>query len=139
MDKPIINPAWIWGIDALSQLECIAIFCTAALFVICIIALASYAFFLFNEYKEDYEPDVKTNKVRKKWLTRGFVALFLGILITVAIPTKTTMYTMLVTSYITQENLEIGQSAVEDAVDYIIEKVNDLQGNNENSEDTVEE
>ena len=58
-----------------------------------------------------------------KWRKRTAITLVISILGLTFIPTKETMYKMLVANFVTYENVETATDAIKDSVDYIFEKL----------------
>lgn len=57
-----------------------------------------------------------------KWRKRTAITLVISILGLTFIPTKETMYQMLVANYVTDKNIETAADVIKDSVDYIFEK-----------------
>ena len=62
-----------------------------------------------------------------KSIRKGFIACIAVVVLSCAIPSKETMYTMLVSSLVTYENVETVGNTIKDSVDYIIDKVADSE------------
>lgn len=62
-----------------------------------------------------------------KSIRKGFIACIAVAVLSCAIPSKKTMYTMLVSSLVTYENVETVGNTIKDSVDYIIDKVADSE------------
>lgn len=60
-----------------------------------------------------------------KWCKRTAIALVISTLGLTFIPTKETMYKMLVANFVTYENVETATNAIKDSVDYIFEKLDE--------------
>lgn len=61
-----------------------------------------------------------------KWRKRTAITLLISILGLAFIPTKETMYQMLVANYVTDKNIEIAADVIKDSVDYIFEKIEEV-------------
>lgn len=126
MSNPIINPLWIYLIHVLSNLGglslVIAIFSGIGLLIGCIL------YFIWEDdiYSPNYEDDIEANKLYQRILKRVAIIFAVAVLLFTLIPSEKIMYTMLVSNYITQENIELTGDAIEDMVDYIFEKVDEL-------------
>lgn len=59
-----------------------------------------------------------------KWLKPNIILTLICLLITVLIPSKDTMMTMLVADMITYENIELTKESAIAIIDYIVEQVN---------------
>lgn len=112
--KPIISPWVFYWIDVFKNIDCL---CDIALLVggiilgVCILILpiildifSDYTKMLFNILK----------KVAIAFVVFAIVGTF--------IPSKETMYTMLVAQNVTVENIEIATETIKDSVDYIFDK-----------------
>lgn len=68
------------------------------------------------------------------WFKRVLILFMIFAVITALIPSKQTMYTMLVTDQLTYENIDkLGDSA-KDSVDYIFDKIEEVQNGSTESE-----
>ena len=130
MSNPIINPLWIYLIHVLSNLGNlaigIAIFSGAILLIGCIF----YFIWIGDSYSPSYEDDIEANKLYQRILKRVAIIFSVASLLIVVIPSEKIMYTMIVSNYITQENIELTCDAIEDMVDYTFEKVDELGEDN---------
>lgn len=130
MSNPIINPLWIYLIDVLNSLGglllAILIFAGVGL----IVGFIIYMIWRTDSYSPNYDEDVEANKTYQRLLKRGAIIFTVSALLFTLIPSEKVMYTMLVSSYITQENIELTGDAIEDMVDYIFEKVDELGEDN---------
>ena len=121
MEKYLINPLWIYLFDVLSDIELTLVF---GVIVMCIILFVFSLFwilegdFIFGEKKE----------LPIQFFKKSIIGLIVAFIIMAIIPSEKTMYTMFVASYITEENLNSAKETVTDVVDYIFEKVDELQG-----------
>lgn len=106
----IINPWIFYLIDVLVELE--FLFGLASLIFMLVTILFSIAWW----------DEKKTYAI---WLKASIIATLVCSLITSAIPSKETMYTMLVSSYVTTDNIETATDVIKDSVDYIFEKFNE--------------
>jgi hypothetical protein len=120
MNEPIINAHVFYWIDALSELGDIVAIVTL---ISCIFGLVMFIISTFNLFYDDDATSTMVWKGVKTMLTVTVISAVVSALI----PSKKTMYTMWVGNYITPQNIEmVGESAV-DIVDYIFEKVDELQ------------
>lgn len=112
MNTPIINPLWIYLIDVAGELDILSILAVAICLVIVLVSIGMYS----DGYKD--------------WLEIGKKALLFGVISLIMLiftPSEDTMYKMLVTNYVTPQNIEVTGETITDAVDYIFEKVEQLQ------------
>lgn len=112
----VINPWLFYVIDLLDKLREMAII----IFWIIVAAffLVGFAAFLEGENWED-----KTILKLKKALKLSVIPIIISSVMYVAIPSKDVMYKMLVSKYVTYENLDKATNIIKDGVDYIFEKL----------------
>jgi formate hydrogenlyase subunit 3/multisubunit Na+/H+ antiporter MnhD subunit len=126
MSNPIINPLWIYLINVLSNLGdivfVISIFAGAGF----LIGIIVYLFWRVDSYWYKDEEDVSKDKIYRKFLKLGAIILTVLSLLIAVIPSEKIMYTMMTSNYITQENVELTGDAIENMVDYIFKKVDEL-------------
>ena len=100
---PIINPMHLYLIEVLHNLDVINnfIFITLAF-----IMLVTGVMYIIDDYaRETLEP-------HKGKIIALFVAFVISSLVTVLVPTKDTMYKMLIASYVTTDNVQIVNEAI---------------------------
>lgn len=114
MNEPIINPIVFYLIDLAGDLE--AFVCVA---LIAIIAIFAILYFCFSDEINDF-----TKKVIKPTI----ITIVILALVAIAIPSDKTMYAMLVSNYVTQENVEKAEDKVKEITDYIFDKVEETKG-----------
>ena len=122
--KPIINPWMFYLVDCLDGLKMVCIIAVPVLVIV--IAILSYII-------EDLGFDIddlglnKENELKSAIRTRKIVILF-SILILIVIPfipSKETCYKMMVSSQITDNNIQSAEDIIKNSVDYIFEKINE--------------
>ena len=122
--KPIINPWLFYLVDCLNELKMVCIIAVPVLVIV--IAILSYII-------EDFGLDIddlglnKENELKSAIRTRKIV-IFFSILILIVIPfipSKETCYKMMVSSQITDNNIQKAEDIIKDSVDYIFEKINE--------------
>lgn len=138
MGEAIISPKLFWLIDMLSSLEHALSF-VYVLFLIATLFLGSiYVYGLCtNANSCKYSQDTDTYKIIKmiesKVLPRlvcfSVIMLIISGAITILVPSKETMYQMLVSSMVTDENLDIASDTIKDGIDYLFEKIDAVNGN----------
>ena len=113
----IINPWIFYLIDTLHGLLGTGI----VAFVISVVTAIILAVIVFDPTNDVSD---ENKAIYKKLLKRVFIpiAVVCTLLITF-IPSKETMYTMLVSSYVTTDNLETATGVIQDGVDYIFDKL----------------
>ena len=113
--KPIINPWMFYLVDCLDGLKMLCILAVPVLiFVIAIITIR------IDDLGSENEKELKSSK-----RTRKIVILFSILLLIVIpfIPSKETCYKMMVSSQITDTNVQKAEDVIKDSVDYIFEKI----------------
>lgn len=126
MNNPIINPWLIYAIhtiDNISTVSSVIAFFGVVGFIVGIIA---YLLWRNDSCCSIYEDDVAFDKKVRLYLKRGGIALIIILLLSMVIPTKETMYTMVAMRYVTVENINGGVETVKSAVDYVFERINEL-------------
>ena len=111
--KPIINPWWIYLAEKSEMIG-------MGLITIGIISLVIFfIWLLFNE----------GGSIPLKWiLFLGLVTLLFGAIL----PSQKTVLTMMTVQQLTPNNIEIVGDTLEDTIDYIIEKIEDITDEKDN-------
>ena len=119
--KPIISPWSIYFADVLPSLGNIGL-------AIGIIATAAFLVVIIFWGIESLDGlDEETNKSFHKLLFKICLPILLvGYLIFVLMPSKKTIYTMMVVKQITPHNIEILGDSAKDVVDYITDEIKEL-------------
>ncbi len=128
MEQVIINPMWIYLIGVVEQLDmaldmvlCLAVILLIILFVgVCVLIEDTY-----GEERKKYE------KAFKDLFKFVFIWFVFGI-ISVLIPSKTTLISMLVAKTVTVEKVVQGKEVVKGSIDYIFEKIQEVNNENKN-------
>lgn len=128
MNNPIINPWLIYLINIINNTSEIAFIGMILTIMALTTGIIIYLIWRNVEYSQYNEDDVNFNKKAVLSLKRIGIALIIFVLLSLVIPTKETMYTMLVMKYITVENINGGVETVKAAVDYVFEKIDELNG-----------
>lgn len=123
----IINPWIFYVINVLVSLE-------DFLFIMALVAILAITIsYLFAMSEKQEIEDAKDRGKEKdtemynkliSWFKKSVIAFVICSAIVIAIPAKETMYTMLVSSYVTTDNIETATEVIKDSVDYIFEKIN---------------
>lgn len=100
---PIINPMYLYLIEVLHNIDVInnLIFITLAF-----ITLVTGVMYIIDDYAQE------TLNQHKGKMIGLFVAFVISSMIAVLVPTKDTMYKMLIASYVTTDNIQIVNEAV---------------------------
>lgn len=116
----IISPWIFYLIELLNNINTIL-----DIFIFIFISLLTILIMVYFSYYDFYDKDDDIIKSTKLWIKRSIIGLIItGLFITV-IPTKETMYQMLVANYVTYENVETASDIIKDSVDYIFEKLDE--------------
>ena len=110
--KPIINPWFFYLISLLDKVQILGIICLIAgvtLLGACILGSIE----LCSDEDE---------KAFKKCIKISILVISISALIVVVVPSKETMYEMLVANYVTENNIEAAKEDAKELVDYIVDK-----------------
>lgn len=125
MTTPIFNPIWFYLIELAEKLNYIFAF-LAAVAIIATLTLLILKF-IFSDEEDD---------IIHKFKIKPFIIIAsILIIISTLIPSKETCYAMIVTSYITPENIESVKGETSDLIDYIIEQIDKLNDDNNKKSD----
>lgn len=129
MNIPIINPWIIYLISLCHSLKFISIIAT--LIAITAVILIGIAWASDEDDCCD-EEDVKAmRQYYMEWIKIPAIVLICSLVFGIVLPNEKTCYTMLVTSQLTEENIHnVGNNAKE-VVDYIFEKIEEVQSTDE--------
>lgn len=131
MDTPIINPMWIWAIDALTELDLILTRISSASLITLVTGTICIGLWFILDERGWYDGQLKLFKESIKVIRNTVIWTALLLIVATIIPSEKTMYTMMATNYVTEENIDIAGETVTDAIDYIFEKVDMLLEDNE--------
>lgn len=133
MSTPIINPWVIYLINLCDNLKTLSIISICITVVAVIIIGLHWA---FDENDCCDEEDVKViRQYYMEWIKIPAIVSICSLVCSIVLPTKKTCYTMLVTSQLTEENIHnVGDNAKE-IVDYIFEKIQEVQSTDEEMEE----
>ena len=122
--KPIINPWMFYLVDCLDGLKMVCIIAVPVLVIV--IAVLSYIIEDLGLDIDDFGLN-KENELKSAIRTRKIVIFFSILLLIVIpfIPSKETCYKMMVSSQITDNNIQKAEDVIKDSVDYIFEKINE--------------
>lgn len=125
MSTPIINPWIIYLISLCHNLKFISII------AICITVVAVVIIGLscgFEEYDCCDKEDAKAiRQYYMEWIKIPAIVLISSLALNIALPSEKTCYTMLVSSQLTPQNIQSVGNDLKSAVDYIFEKINELE------------
>ena len=115
--KPIINPWMFYLVDCLDGLKTLCIL-TVPVLVFAIFIITS----IIDDLGRGEEKELKSARRTRK------IVIFFSILILIVIPfipSKETCYKMMVSSQITDTNIQKAEDTIKNSVDYIFEKINE--------------
>ena len=127
--KPIISPWLIYLIDLFDNLK--GLLTIALILLGCAIVVILIIWFIGSlDYGHDEDPIVTC----KKHLKQSVIWLCVSGLLFATVPSKDTMYTMLVLENVTTENIQdIGKTG-KDMVDYIVDQIDKVVNEDEDKE-----
>lgn len=112
----VISPWLFYIIDLLDKLREVAII--VFWIIVVTILITGFIALLEGEYWED-----KIIQKLKKALKLAVIPIVISSVMYVTIPSKDVMYKMLVSKYVTYENIDKATNTIKDGVDYIFEKL----------------
>lgn len=124
--KPIISPWWIYLIDLFDNLNGLL---GVALFLLGGAAVALLIIWFFSSL--DYEQDEGPIVACKKYLKKSVIWLCVSGLLFTVIPSKDTMYTMIVLDNVTTDNIQAIGKTGKDVVDYITDQIDKVVNDKE--------
>ena len=114
----IISP---WAFYLLGLVDSIGLVCVVFLFLFGI-AFGVYATIWFVELDED-EKYPTPSQIFKKCK----IPLILSIVFLVFVPSKDTIYKMMIASQVTTENIDTAKETIQDVADYIVDAVKEIK------------
>lgn len=124
--KPIINPWLIYLIDLFDNFNGLL---TGALILLggAVVGLLLIWFFSSMDYEHDDNPIITC----KKYLKQSIIWFCISALLFTVIPSKDTMYAMLVLDNVTTDNIQAIGKTGKDAVDYIVNQIDKVVNDKE--------
>lgn len=119
MNGYIINPSVFYWVSVLHGIKIFGV-------VLCLLGTAGLLFLLICYMTEGVYDDDDINYA-KWWLKRLVPVAVVGVLILIFIPSKETMFEMLIAKYSTYENVGMTVDGIKSVVDYIIESLKSLK------------
>ena len=116
IDMPIVSP---WVFYLINLLSNISNLCFILTFVLSLV----FSGLILYQWITRLDLDDEIWESFIKWCKRTAITLVISILGLTLIPTKETMYQMLVANYVTDKNIETAADVIKDSVDYIFEKI----------------
>lgn len=127
--KPIISPWLIYLINLFDGLKLLLIITLILLACITVGILLIWFLCIIDCYEDD-NFIIKC----KKYLKKSIVWLFINSLLFITIPSKDTMYTMLVLDNVTSDNIQAIGKTGKDVVDYIVNQIDKIVNNKDEKE-----
>lgn len=133
----IINPNWFYWLQLLSDsktiIKVISALTSVGLIVAIIAAIVDYVLGYkyrnqINEDGEPYDPDWCSYLLAKKFIKILFPITIVFLIISIFIPSKETLISMMIAKYATKENLSMTVEGVKSAVDYIVNAIKEIKG-----------
>lgn len=131
MSNPIINPIWIYFINILSKLGGLCKGVSITLVIVLTLLTAIYLIWRVDSFYPNDKDDVEFNDFCKRGFKNAIITTIILIILAVVIPSEKIMYAMLASNYITPANLEMTGDTITDMVDYVFEKVDELDNKDE--------
>ncbi len=125
--KPIISPWWIYLIDLFNNLKEVL---GVALFLLGCTAVALLIIWLVSSL--DYNERLIV--ACKKYLKKSVIWLCVSNLLFTVIPSKNTMYTMIVLDNVTTDNIQAIGKTGKDVVDYITDQIDKIVNKDDEKE-----
>ena len=128
--KPIISPWLIYLIDLFGNLKGMLNITLILLGFAVVVISITWVLFLI-----DYnEQDANVITACKKYLKKSIIWLCISSLLFIAIPSKDTMYTMLVLENVTSDNIQAIGKTGKDVVDYITDQIDKIVNKDDEKE-----
>lgn len=115
MNTPIIRPSLIYLINLCDNFKTALFIVMLATGFVVVVGLYEY----LNEEEE--------RRYFNKWFKILIIALISSLAMNIALPSEKTCYTMLVSSQLTPQNIQSVGNDLKSAVDYIFEKIDELE------------
>lgn len=128
--KPIISPWVIYLIDLFSNLK--GLLYVALILLGCV--SAGILILLFLSFIDYEESDNNFIIAYKKYLKKSVIWFCISALLFIAIPSKDTMYTMLVLDNVTTDNIQTIGKTGKDVVDYITDQIDKVVNDKDEKE-----
>lgn len=116
----IVNPWFFYLMDVCEFLDNI----TKVSFIISIIGAVCLLIGYVSVQIDDNDDEIG-NKL-KKWSKFCFIVGIISCLLAVFIPSKDTCEKMIISSLITEENIDAGKEEAKELIDYVFEKIDEL-------------
>lgn len=125
--KPLIDPKIFYWMDVCESLTILLCF-FLGISVCTLIGVILFWTFSDDPWKDKEDKEKLATKC-KRWIISLSIISVVSTLGLIFIPSKETMYTMLIVNNLTEDNLSKGEEEVKELIDYTIEKVNEAKTN----------
>lgn len=121
--KPVVNPALIYVINLMGSLR-VGLIVGAVIFAV----LTIFCAIQYVDYSEcNSEEDKQSAKDFFRCSKRFLVCFVFTFVLIVFIPSKDTCVEMVVASYVTPDNIDVGVEKTKETVDYIVNKIKEVK------------
>ena len=133
----IVNPNWFYWLQLLSNIRgiviAISVLISIGLIIAIVAAIANYVmgYEYRNQIDEDGEPydsNWCNYLLVKKFVKILFPITIVFLIISMFIPSKETLISMMIAKYATKENLGMTVEGIKSAVDYIVNAMKEIKG-----------
>lgn len=133
----IINPNWFYWLQLLSNIRGIVIAISALIsigFIIAIVAsvvnyVCGYEYRnKIDENGKPYDSDWCNYLLARKFVKILFPIAIVFLIISILIPSKETLISIMIAKYATKENLSMTVDGIKSAVDYIVNAMKEIKG-----------
>lgn len=121
----IVNPMVFYWIGLFGKIHALSVVSSICFIFILIGFIVYYCELTTVRWKD--EEDVLKINIAKKRVKISLICMIASLTILVFSPSEVTMYKMLIASQVTVENVDLAKTGVTDLVDYIVEKVDEMQ------------
>ncbi len=129
MEQVIINPMWLYWLDVLENIVFIVGLVMIISFLIIVfltvVIVATYDNYRNEDEEKNYKIMIKDTKLAVCiWTSILFISAF--------VPSKDTLIAMFIAKNITVEKVVQGKEVVKDSIDYIFEKIKEVNDETKN-------
>ena len=121
--NPIVNPVAIYVINLMGSLRVGLIVATVIFAMLTIFCVLCY----WDVKEGNSDEDKKMTKNFFRSSKRFLVCFALTFTLVLFVPSKDTCVEMLIASYVTSDNIDVGVEKTKETVDYIVEKIKEVQ------------
>lgn len=128
--KPVINPWIMYVIGLVNNIS--FIFAVVIFFLLsAIIIVAATGFVKFVENYDNFDEFLEDNHTAVKWFKKGCISLIIAGIVMILIPSEKTLYSMVVLENVTPNNIEIAGNTGKDVIDYLFDKIDQMNDEEE--------